>query len=216
MMIKETHLVVLILLAVAGCASDRKLNGLPHPTKAHSFTEQYDLDLPSRKGKASLELSTNIVTIGESCEADVLFTNLASGDTFYNPFFGGLTYLPAELALYDVNHNYQGDLWRWFTGSWIGPRPDDWVFVPTGGRIGFRRSVRVFDWLRPGVYYLQLVYHHAYIAPRPQSSSALWRSEVFDREDWTELFRSNIVSIRVVKKDSELPGGGAGLPSTHP
>ena len=154
------------------------------------FMEARDLNSATRRGKATLAVETARIRVGDLLLADVLFSNTGEASSFYNPFFTTTKPLPAQLAVYDSNNKYIGNLLRNVSDSQASPRGEDWVRVPSGGSVGAKLRLRVTD-LAPGEYYLQIVYFNRFAVSSVQ--------ELFEPSAVGELFRSNTIKITIDK-----------------
>ena len=146
------------------------------------------------------------VKLGEKFDIDIRFYNNGGGEYFYNPFFNRLIPLPAQLAIFDSEKKYLGDLIAWQGGSQVGVSASCWTSIPSGGYVGIRlRSFTAgyIPSLPPprkfgaGDYYLQMIYYKVFTLANP-ARTADEKGAVADfyrNFDRTELFRSDIVQI---------------------
>jgi len=173
------------------------------------YIESQPLKLGSYRGYARLSVNKTTVKLGGQFNIDIRFVNNSSGDYFYNPFFNRVIPLPAQLAIFDKDKKYLGDLIDQ-SGSPVTARraamsTNDWVFIPSGGYLGvtfgpiqagntpaFPRQT-----LKAGDYYLQMIFYKGFVeanranAEKPSINVFL---KGFSRK---ELFRSNVVKIRI-------------------
>jgi hypothetical protein len=149
--------------------------------QAFPFVEKQELYLPNiAAGYARLVADKPAVRNWEEFSLEYHYCNTGPRCGFYNPFLEIGRTLYAELAIYDGQRKYVGDL----TGhplSTSGPSSNDIVLVPTGSSVSSRFGKRI-PGLDPGEYYLQLVF---------------FRSFVGCLSGTNELFRSNPVKITV-------------------
>ncbi|MDR3561407.1 MAG: hypothetical protein P4N59_08210 [Negativicutes bacterium] len=180
-------------------------------TNTFPFAEKHDLDFGKIQGHVTLTANNFSIKAGESISMDLRLVNTGMSRDFFNPYFNPYTLPPAQIALYDGNHNYLGDLMSWINISYRGISWDDWTFVPGGGSyIGFTMTVKpnyARQPLPPGDYYLQLIYYKAFIALDPRwrdtapavEAKQVWLRDFEAHYDHSELFRSNPVKITITK-----------------
>lgn len=145
---------------------------------------------------------------GELSNIDYTFHVTNSSYRVYNWQFMRLKPLPGQLAIYDSNKKYIGDLIAFTEGSQAGISDDDWTFLYGGARVGMALGFRAglvpntkFDWagnlLPSGTYYLQLIMYKAFLSPNPFRvvGEKINFYKTFDR---SELFRSNVLKVQLV------------------
>lgn len=171
-----------------------------------SMRPQYDLVLDS-SGRATitLALSTNVLQVGELYSADYLFINNGSAVTVFNPFLNSLNELPLMLVVFTTDGKIRASFWLPFYFR-HGSRTDEarWVSVPRGGRIGARMEFRLDSgWrLESGDYFFQFICLKGFIdtpSITRDGRANLYDEKTFDRR---ELFRSNLVKVRIVSVDA--------------
>jgi hypothetical protein len=174
------------------------------------FVEKRDLDFGTSHGYATLSVEKTVISSKDDFLVEIRFFNTGEGRYFFNPFFDSLIARPAQIALYDSNHNYIGNLIESYSGSMKLTSSEDWIFIPTRASTGIEMQLKPTVNLRsipPGDYYLQVIFYEAFIASNPAESrgnvslgneqSRLESSvENFDRN---ELFRSNPVKVTITK-----------------
>ena len=109
--------------------------------------------------------------------------------------------MPASLAVFDDKKNYIGNLLEWKGGSRSLNVPDDWINIPSGSYVGTTISERSGQLdskrLLAGTYYLQMIYNKSFIAPQPNNRKQVL--EFYKKFDESELFRSNVLQIKLVE-----------------
>jgi hypothetical protein len=175
------------------------------------FIEKHDLDSGTIHGHVTLSIENPVIKAGEHISIKVCFVNTGKSWDFYNPFFTSRIPLPAQIALYDSDHNYICDLMSFYVGSVIGMSWDDWTFLPGGGcSFTFPTNLKPTYFRRPlptGDYYLQIIYYKAFIAldppwreTDPDVKAKQTRLKNFEAHfDQSELFRSNPVKFTIAK-----------------
>lgn len=127
-----------------------------------------------------------------------------SGDrhSFYNVDWNRLIPLPGCLALYDANKHYVCDLLEAGPGSRASIGEWNWLAIPAAGYMGKTVYASLpypsYKIVPAGIYYLQVIYHPCAV----QSPS---EAKYIHYDDYSELFRSNVVLITVVDQPSAKP-----------
>lgn len=180
-------------------------------TNDFPFVEKHDLNAGDAHGYVTISADNPVIKAGERVSLEVRLVNTGMGRDFFNPYFKPLIGAPAQIALYDGNRRYLGNLLSWVSGSAASFSWDDFTFIPGGGTyIGFRMLVKpnyVMRPLPPGDYYLQFIYYKAFIAldppwaySDPDVNAKRQRINEFKAHfDCGELFRSNPVKITITK-----------------
>lgn len=120
-----------------------------------------------------------------------------SGDrhSFYNVDWNRLIPLPGCLALYDVNKHYVCDLLEAGPGSRASIGEWNWLAIPAAGYMGKTVYASLpypsYKIIPAGIYYLQVIYHPCAVQPPSEA-------KYIHYDDYSELFRSNVVPITVV------------------
>lgn len=173
-----------------------------------SFVEKHDLELGAIHAAAMLKLETPVIKAGERISIKLRFVNTGHSWDFYNLFLNSRIPQPAQIALYDSNHNYLFEIIP-RTSSVIGMSWDDWTYLPGGGcSVEFPMEWDTSFYRRllpPGDYYLQLIYYKAFVAldppwrdTAPDVNAKRERLRDFENHfDHSELFRSNPVEITI-------------------
>jgi hypothetical protein len=176
-----------------------------------------DLDSGSYRGSATISADKESVALGDPFSVDIRFLNTGAGDEFYNPFLGARTPLPASLAIFSSDHKYLGDLIERDEVPRVTLSAEDWTFVPSLCYVGCVQRLtagyvpptaeRGSQMLPPGEYYVQMIYFKGLLATNP---TKLERRPLEDEEkvllqfakdfDRAELFRSNVVKLRLTAK----------------
>jgi hypothetical protein len=90
----------------------------------------------------TLRVENPVIESQKHVPFEVRFVNTGHGCDFYNLFFISRTLPPGQIALYDGNHKYIGDLMTWQSMSFRGESWDDWTFIPAGCSIQFTLNLR--------------------------------------------------------------------------
>ena len=176
------------------------------------FVEKHDLGVGSYKSYATLKAEQPSVQIGKFLTVDISFFNTSGGDYFYNPFFCRLIPLPAQLALYDSQKKYVGDLIEWLDGSQRPVLSSDWTFVYGDSHVGTKIRIPIPEMrvsgfkMVPGDYFVQMIFYNSFtalnparIVSTPPRDENAWLEEFYKKFDRRELFRSNPIKITVVQ-----------------
>jgi hypothetical protein len=145
---------------------------------------------------------------GETYQIKYTFHALNGSYAVYNWQFNSLKPLPGQLAIFDAQKQYIGDLIKYTHGSQSGIKDDDWTFLygesyigkPLGFRAGLVPGTKYFamERLLPvGTYYIQLILYRAFISPNPfrVEGEKIDFYKTFDR---SELCRSNVIKTEIV------------------
>ncbi len=116
--------------------------------------------------------------------------------SFYNVDWDRLIPLPGCLALYDAHKHYVCDLLDNSMGGSAAPvGAGAWFGIPAEGYMGKTVYASLpypsYKVVPAGTYYLQVIYHSSVIQPPSKAKNIHYG-------DYTELFRSNVVTITVV------------------
>lgn len=168
----------------------------PEPPPTYPFHDQTPLLLPETEGWAFLLPRYTVVKPKTPLTLHLIYDNVGLGRYFYNPYFQGLTPKPGMLAVYDAKHRLARDLIAFRGGSQTGPNTADWIYVEHQSYIGFKIYNGTLR-LPPGIYYLQMIYFRLFAHDRPRDEAQLERisESLYDQH---ELFRSNLVTVKVV------------------
>ncbi len=153
-------------------------------------------------GRATLSIDNRSVRFGDKIRIKVRFQS-KSGGTFYNPDFNGLISPSAQLALFDENKQFKGDLLSKLSGSQRFESTGDWQYVRPKGSIESEidRTIPAkslnYGELAPGNYYLQLIYNGLFTFPSPRHFGPLTQGErqTMMQIEESDLFRSNVVEF---------------------
>lgn len=177
--------------------------------ESYKFHEATPLNLSSgERGYAKLSLDERKLPRGEISAVQYTFYNTNGSFWVYNGFFNALIPLPGQLAIYDSNKEYIGDLIRREGGSRRGPGDADWLFLYGGSlvgtNIGFRTGYvpgtkygSMGNLLPAGRYYLQLVLYKAFLSTNP-SHLLGDKPDFYKTFDRSEGMRSNAIQIEIV------------------
>ncbi len=125
----------------------------------------------------------------------------------YNPFFNGLLPPSAHLAIYDEEKKYVMNSTRRIAGSERRPERSDWLIMHSGF-IGSKLSFPAGDSclglpttpLKEGNYYLQMIFYKSfYSSPWEDFSPPQDQSYFYKHYSTAELFRSNVLKIKIVR-----------------
>ena len=188
--------VVIVLAQVAVCG------------QAFQYAEKSDFANGSDKGQVTIKISDPVLQRGERYSIEYTFHVTNSSYAVYNWQFIRLKPLPGQLAIYDSNKKYIGDLIAFTEGSQTGVSDDDWTFLYGGARVGSALDFRagsvpntkydsMGNLLPPGEYYIQLILYKAFLSPNPYRAlgEKINFYKTFDRG---ELCRSNVLKIQIV------------------
>jgi len=172
------------------------------------YSEKSDFANGSDKGELSIKIAEPVLRRGERYSIEYGFHVTNSSYAVYNWQFIALKPLPGQLAIYDSNKKYVGDLIAFSGGSQVGVSDDDWTFLYGGARVGTALGFRAgsvpntkYDWtgnlLPTGEYYIQLILYKAFLSPNPYRvvGDKIDFYKTFDRR---ELCRSNIIKVQFV------------------
>lgn len=174
------------------------------------YRDQHSFALGSDKGQVSIKLDQIVLRRGLTYRLQYTFDVINSSYAVYNWQFISLKPLPGQLAIYDVNKQYIGDLIAFDGGSQAGISDDDWTFLygeshigkPLGFRAGLVPNTRydsTGDLLMPGTYYIQLIMYKAFLSPNPFRVEGK-KIDFYKTFDRSELCRSNAIKIDIVDK----------------
>jgi hypothetical protein len=183
--------------------------------QAFVYAEKAGFALGSDKGEVTIAMDNTILTLGKLYSIDYSFHVTNSSYRVYNWQFIRLKPLPGQLAIYDSEKRYIGDLSAFTEGSQAGVSDDDWTFLYEGARVGTSLSFRAGivpntkyyatgKQLPPGDYYVQLVIYKAYISTNPfrlEGDPILVQGEktnFYKNFNRAELCRSNALTVRLV------------------
>ena len=159
------------------------------------------------KGRVELRLEKLRLRRGELYDAQFIFYNTNSSYWVYNPFFNRLILLPGQLAIYDADKKYVGEL-KFDTGSQRSPGDTDWVFLWGGSHIGTRIGFRagylpgtkywnMNNLLPAGRYYVQLILYKAFLTVNPRYLAGE-KIDFYKTFDQSELCRSSAIEVELV------------------
>jgi hypothetical protein len=162
----------------------------------------------SDQGDVSIQSEKDVVRKGDVYSVRYTFHVVNSSYAVYNWQFISLKPLPGQLALYDSNKQYLGNLIAFAGGSQVGISDDDWTFFygetfvgkPLGFRAGLIPNTKYDSTnhlLPSGDYYIQLILYRAFVSPNPFRllGEKVNFYKTFDR---TELCRSDVLKIQLV------------------
>ena len=175
--------------------------------QAFPYREQIAFTMGSDKGEVTIQSEKDVIRKGETYSLRYTFHVINSSYAVYNWQFVSLKPLPGQLAIYDSNKQYLGNLSAFTGGSQAGISDDDWTFFygetfvgkPLAFRAGLIPNTK-YDWdhrLPSGEYYIQLIMYKAFISSNPFRlvGEKIDFYKTFDR---TELCRSNVLKIQLV------------------
>lgn len=173
------------------------------------YQDKSDFANNSGKGEVIIELDNTTLRRGDIYRIKYTFHDISGSYAVYNWQFSHLLPLPGELAIYDFNKQYIGDLISWYGISRGRVRNDDWTFLHDetflGTLLEFRAGSmvphtkhRLMDNLLPtGTYYVQLILYKAFISENPFRMLGA-KVDFYKTFDRSELCRSNVLKIEIV------------------
>src|SRR5262245_41055627 len=158
-------------IIVFGCSHARAQRTFP-------FHDETRYDQSGERGRVEIAIKGTTLRRGELAALDYTFFNTNGSYWVYNWQFSSLIPLPGQLAIYDSEKHYIGDLIQWEGGSRKGAGDDDWLFLYGGchiGRaIGFRTGYvpltkygTTQNLLPPGKYFIQLILYKTFFSTNP-------------------------------------------------
>ena len=186
----------------------------PNPVASQEsdrFHEEAPLNLPTgEKGYARLSSTEGKLSRGERYSVEYTFYVTSGSYWVYNWSFNGLIPFPGQLAIYDSEKKYIGDLLRFEGGSQRRPEDDDWLFLYGGSHVGTNLRFRagyvpmtkhgsMSDLLPAGSYYIQLLLNKAFLSPNP-SRMLGDKLDFYKTLDRSVIIRSNAIQIELVDK----------------
>jgi len=157
------------------------------------------------RGEVKIKADSRTLKRDQSHRIKYTFLSLGSHDV-YNWQFNRLLPLPGQLAIYDADKRYLGDLIAFRFASQRGISDHDWSFLYgeryVGAPIDFRvdhiwHSKYDVDLLPVGTYYIQLVLYNAFFANNPFRSLGD-KPDFYQNFDRSERCRSNAIRIEIV------------------
>ena len=172
----------------------------------------YDLKTESIHTRVTLSFSKTTCRIGDEIEQDIRLEMLKGNGRFHNLRLSSLVSRSAILAVFDEKGKYIGDRLRFRTGKAVFPiakRSE----VESGSYVGQHGVYRpglapppfygpTLPKLEPGIYKFQLIFLRRFIEFDK-------RKPVEEQEE--ELFRSNIVELKLLPRDTIVPKPGYDL-----
>jgi len=171
-----------------------------------SFHEETRYELSSgEQGRLEIAIKDTTLRRGEWSVVDYTFFNTNGSYWIYNWQFISLIPLPGQLALYDSEKHYVGDLIQWEGGSRKGVGDDDWLFLYGASRVG--KGIRfkvgyvpltqygIGRLLAPGKYFIQLILYKAFFSTNPSQIIGEPKPNFYDT---AEGIRSNVLAVDLV------------------
>lgn len=178
--------------------------------QGYKFAEEYPFKRGNNQGKVEISLDKTILQKGELTGVNFRFTNTNSAYPIYNWQFMRLLPLPGQLAIYDADKRYIGDLIAFECCSQTAASLADWTYLYGGSYVGASLGFHagyvpgtkygsMSNLLPSGRYYIQLILYKAFASERPSLTEEVLKDfrQEFDR---SELCRSNIIKIEIVDK----------------
>ena len=173
-----------------------------------AYGEKHDFADGSDKGEINIKIVDSVLERGELYPVEYTFHVTNSSYWVYNWQFVSLLPLPGQLAIYDANKKYIGDLIAFTQGSRRGASEDDWSFLYGGARVGSALGFRAGSvpgtkyypaehGLPAGEYYIQLIMYKAFLSPNPYRVVGD-KPDFYGTFDRTELCRSNSLKVQLV------------------
>ena len=177
--------------------------------ESYKFHEATPLSLPSgERGYAKLSFDEGKPRRGERYNVEYSFYNTNGSYWVYNCFLNRLIPSPGQLAIYDSNKEYIGDLLRFEGGSQRGVGNGDWLFLYGGSHVGTSIGFRagyvpltkfgsMGSLLPAGRYYIQLILYKAFLSTNP-SHLIGDKPDFYKTFDRSEVIRSNAIQIEII------------------
>ena len=192
----QARIVLFIAILAFGCERSIAQRAFPF----HDET-RYELSSGER-GRVEITLQGTTLRRGELAEIDYTFFDRSSSYWVYNWNFNRLIPLPGQLAIYDSEKKYVGDVISWEGGSRMGVGDRDWLLLHQGEHVGTAIGFRVgyvpftrYGPLPPGKYFLQLILYKAFFSINP---SYLIGDNKPNFYDTSEGIRSNALGVDLV------------------
>jgi hypothetical protein len=178
--------------------------------EAFPFREETRLSQSSGEaGYTKLTLKEPQLRRGELASVDYTFYNTNGSYWVYNWGFNRLVPLPGQLAIFDSNRKYLGDLIRFEGGSQKAVGDSDWLFLYDGSHVGTQIAFRAgylpmtkygsMNTLLPnGHYFIQLILYKAFLSDNPSRIQGDNKPDFYKTFDRSEAIRSNVVAIEIV------------------
>ncbi len=156
-------------------------------------------------GEVTIKADSRTLKRDQSHRIKYTFHSLGSHDV-YNWQFNRLLPLPGQLAIYDADRRYLGNLIAFRFGSQRGISGEDWSFLYGESYVGKPIEFRVdhiwnskydVDLLPVGTYYIQLVLHKVFFSVSPFRTLGD-KPDFYENFDRSELCRSNAIRIEIV------------------
>jgi hypothetical protein len=172
--------------------------------QAFPYRPKSDIADISTPGEVSIALAATTLRQGDTYSVRYTF-HAMNRYYVYNWQFISLIPLPGQLAVYDENKKYIGDLIAYVNGSRTLISKENWTYLYGGAFVG--TSLRFTAGrvnspqkrLPPGTYYIQLVLYRGFLSHPPSSTPEGW-PELEKRLDRSELCRSNAIKIEILEK----------------
>jgi hypothetical protein len=148
------------------------------------------------------------VARGTPYSIEIEFHNAGEGKQFYNVFFNRGVPLAAQLAIFNSEKEYLGDLLYREKISRKSIDASDWTFLPSGSYVGIKLDLmgaNIFNpkygdkvhLLEAGTYYIQMIFYRAFVWPNLFGVDKE-KTDLYKNFDKQELFRSNVIRIQFV------------------
>jgi hypothetical protein len=173
------------------------------------FREETRLSLTNGEaGYTKLTLKEAQLRRGELASVDYTFYNTSGSYWVYNWNFVRLVPLPGQLAIYDSDKKYIGDLIQWEGGSQKAVADRDWLFLYDGSHVGTAIAFRagyvpmtkygsMNSLLPAGQYFIQLILYKAFLSDNPSRIEGNNKPNFYKMFDRSEAIRSNVVALEV-------------------
>jgi hypothetical protein len=172
----------------------------------YPFRDEKPMVSGNDRGRAELRLETVKLRRGEHYTAEYTFYSANCSYWVYDPFFYPRIYLPGQLAIYDVDRNYVGEMrYRNFPGT--RPSANDFVYLLAGSHIGTKigfvagnlsdpEFCHLNNHLPAGKYYIQLILYRAFLTSPEYLKDE--RIDFYKKFGRSVLCRSNAVEIELI------------------
>lgn len=174
--------------------------------QSFKFADEHPFKLSDNQGRIEIALDQTVLQRGEQYAVNYKFTNTNSSYPIYNWQFMRLIPLPGQLAIYDADKKYIGDLIAFECCSQSSARLADWTYLYGGSYVGaslgfhagyvpMTKYGSTSNLLPPGQYYIQLIMYKAFVSERSSLTEEVLKDfrQNFDR---SELCRSNEIKSR--------------------
>jgi hypothetical protein len=181
----------------------------PAPRPVFPYKDKTDFAYEFGKGEVSIDMVDTTLRMNELYKLKYAF-HATGSYSVYNWPLSSLSTMPGELAIYDENKKYIGNLIYSTGGSFTGIMEGYWKFLrdetylntSKSFRAGWVPSISRSHKLSPGTYYIQLILYKALLASSPFHATgddlSARMKDFYTNFDRTELCRSNVIKVNIV------------------